>query len=304
MGDLNSRTGKYPTSVSQEGSNIITNDQSEYALSFSQRNSFDNELNNHRKRLLEICRSADLRILNGRLSGDSLGRATFHGRNGTCKRRWLRNMWPRFTLSVAHFVVKEPSFFSDHSPVITWLNVETNICNKSIAHANDTLKRLPRQFCWENDSTQKFKDTLRSSSTQLLIQEFLNENAPITNEKVEHTLIATAKRCFKIKSVKRHKRVESSSKKKWFDKECRFKRHELRKLANQKHRDPFNVTLCEEYHAVLKQYKTVLNNTRKEYYNNKISELEDTTFNRLIRNTFTLSKINGCLTLSLSPFIP
>ena len=45
MGDLNSRTGKYPDSVSQEGNNIITNDQSEYALSFNQRNSFDNELN-------------------------------------------------------------------------------------------------------------------------------------------------------------------------------------------------------------------------------------------------------------------
>jgi len=83
MGDLNSRTGKYPDSVSQEGNEIIINDQSEYALSLTQRNSFDNELKNHGKRLLEICRSTDLRILNGRVSGDSLGRATFHGRNGT-----------------------------------------------------------------------------------------------------------------------------------------------------------------------------------------------------------------------------
>ena len=83
MTDLNSRTGKYPDSVSQEGSNIMINDQSEYALSFNQRNSFDNELNNHGKRLLEIYRSADLRILKGRLSGDSLRRATFHERNGT-----------------------------------------------------------------------------------------------------------------------------------------------------------------------------------------------------------------------------
>ena len=89
--------------------------------------------------------------------------------------------------SVAHFVVKEPSFFSDHSPVITWLNIETN---KNVAPTNDTLKRLPRQFCWENDSAQKFKDVLRSSSTQILIREFLNENEPTTNvntslEKVE-----------------------------------------------------------------------------------------------------------------------
>ena len=128
------------------------------------------------------------------------------------------------------------------------------------------------------------KDVLRSSSTQILIREFLNENEPATNvnnslEKVEHILIASAKRCLKIKSVKRHKRVESSSNKKWFDKECRFKKHELRKLADQKHRDPLNAIFREEHHAVLKQYKTLLNDKRNEYYNNKISELENTTLN-------------------------
>ena len=53
-----------------------------------------------------------------------------------------------------------------------------------------------------------------------------------------------------------------------------LKGHELRKLANEKHRDPLNAT-----HAVLKQNKTLLNNKRNEYYNNKISELEDTTLN-------------------------
>ena len=32
MGDLNSRTGKYSDFVCQEGNNIITNDQSEFAI--------------------------------------------------------------------------------------------------------------------------------------------------------------------------------------------------------------------------------------------------------------------------------
>ena len=54
----------------------------------------------------------------------------------------------------------------------------------------------------------------------------LNENESTTNvntslEKVEHILITTAKRRLKIKSVKRHKSLQSSSNKKWFDKECR-----------------------------------------------------------------------------------
>ena len=43
------------------------------------------------------------------------------------------------------------------------------------------------------------------------------------------------------------------------------------------YRDPLNATLREEYHAVLKQYKTLLNNKINKYYNNKISGLEDTT---------------------------
>ena len=61
---------------------LVTNDQSEFSLCPTQRNSFDNELNSHGKRLLEICKGADLRILNGRVSGDSLGRVTFRGKNG------------------------------------------------------------------------------------------------------------------------------------------------------------------------------------------------------------------------------
>ena len=82
MGDFNSRTGKYPDNVCQDGNSIIVNDQSKFSQYAFQRNSFDNDFNNHGKRLLEICRSADLRILNGRISGDSLGRPTFHGKSG------------------------------------------------------------------------------------------------------------------------------------------------------------------------------------------------------------------------------
>ena len=58
------------------------NDQSEFSICAFQRHSFDNELNNRGKRLLEICRSVDLEIMNGRFRGDSLARPTFHGISG------------------------------------------------------------------------------------------------------------------------------------------------------------------------------------------------------------------------------
>ena len=63
MGDFNSRTGKYSDTVSKEGNSIISNDQSESAFQATQRNSFDNVLNSHGKRLLEICKTFDLRIV-------------------------------------------------------------------------------------------------------------------------------------------------------------------------------------------------------------------------------------------------
>ena len=44
----------------------------------------------------------------------------------------------------------------------------------------------------------------------------------------------------KIKTGKTRRRIKLSSNKKRFDKKCRLKRHELRKLANKKHKDPLN----------------------------------------------------------------
>ena len=102
---------------------------------------------------------------------------------------------------------------------------------------------------------------------------------------VERILFTTAKHCLKIKNIKkRYTRLSFVlSNKKWFDKECRHKRHELRKLADLKHRDPLNNTLMEKYHTVLKQYKNVLKQKR-EYHHTKISELENMVDNSKSRN--------------------
>ena len=141
---FNSRVGKHPDSVCQEGNKIITNDFSESSLCATQRKSFDNDLNNHGKRLLEIWGSADLRILNGRINGDSLGRPTFHGKSGIsvidysiCDQDLLRN--------ITSFIVREPNSLSDHS------HLDNDSSNETII--NDSLTPLPKQFFWENDSS-------------------------------------------------------------------------------------------------------------------------------------------------------
>ena len=155
---------------------------------------------------------------------------------------------------VANFVVKDPLHLSDHSPITTWLNINKKTSYNHTILEGDTLTRLPKQFLWENDSAQKFKDALRSPRIQTLIRDYIagdtfNENTELSLEKVENILITTAKCCLKIRAGKTRKRIKSLSNKKWFDKECRLKRHELRKLANKKHQDPLNTIIREQYHG-------------------------------------------------------
>ena len=182
----------------------------------------------------------------------------------------------------------------DHSPIMTWLNVNTVNDHSATTNINDTLVRLPKQFIWERDSSLKFRTALQSRDIQRMLHDFLIDNRPDRNvntslDAVENILITTAKRCLKIRVVKK-RHIKSSSNKKWFDKECRLKRHELRKLANLKHRDPLNITHREGYHTVLKQYKSLLTRKKNKYYQTKISELENTVDNSDSRNFWNCLK--------------
>ena len=283
MGDFNSRTGKYSDTVSQEGNSIITNDQSESAFQPAQRNSFDNLLNSHGKKLLEICKNLDLRIVNGRVNGDTLGRPTFHGKNGTSVIDYIICDQCTF-LNVTNFVVKQPSDLSDHSAIVAWLNLNTSLPASETQTSTSTnrLISLPRQFCWENDSYLKFRNALRTEPIQILIREFMERNTEDVNVSLDdavNILTATSKICLKIKTKRSRKRIRITSSKKWFDRECQLKRHELRKLSNQKHRDPLNSELREKFHKILNDYKKLLDSKRKEFQKEKTLQLDELAFN-------------------------
>ena len=78
----------------------------------------------------------------------------------------------------------------------------------------------------------------------------------------------------KIKKSKQRRKITNVAQKKWFDIDCRIKRHDLRKLSNLKHRDPTNVKLRKNYHDALKTYKATLQLKKKEFHNIKMNELE------------------------------
>ena len=126
LGDLNARTGKYNHYIADDKNDTIRFPAS-LEISFIQicRKNCDNVLNDHGKQLLQICKNFDLRILNGRIKGDSLDNIAFHGRLGVsvvdyiiCDQTLFQN--------VHYFTVKGPTYLSDHSQIVAWIKIPLN----------------------------------------------------------------------------------------------------------------------------------------------------------------------------------
>ena len=119
LGDFNARTSKLEDFISHEGNTFI-NDTTENSFIPVERNNFDGTINQHGKWLIELCKTCNLRVLNGRTLGDSFGRPTYHGKNGIslidyaiCDQDFRR--------SVENLVVKPPTYLSDYSQIVTWI---------------------------------------------------------------------------------------------------------------------------------------------------------------------------------------
>ena len=114
-------------------------------------------------------------------------------------------------------------------------------------------------------SKNNFRQRLKSHEIQTKLNQFISSE--FTNDingvnkcvsEFQDIIIETSKKSLKIRKKKIRKKITNVANKKWFDKDCRIKRHQVRKLANQKHRDPINLEVRNAYHAALKTYKEIL----------------------------------------------
>jgi hypothetical protein len=136
------------------------------------RKNFDQHLNDHGKILLEICKSLDIRILNGRCKGDSFGKITFHGQQGISTIDYMivsHELLYRFQ----NFVIRQPSPYSDHSQLVGWIKINKTTI-KSPANNSQELFNLPKQLKWSQESKQKFTLALQSSESKEMISDFEN----------------------------------------------------------------------------------------------------------------------------------
>ena len=268
------------------------------------RSSFDNEINSNGKELLQICKSLNLNILNGRKSGDTLGKPTYYNYKGFSVVDYFITDQDCFH-EIESFVVKAPNYLSDHSQIVTWLAI-----SKSNEHFSDSIDnslsyKIPERYIWDSESPDKFKRSLEHNETQYLINNFMMTNYSSSPDAIKtaisdfNTILTTsAKHSLKITSKKRRlkRNGENVINKKWFDRDCRFQRIKLRCLSNKKHRDPKDIHIRENYYKELKLYRTLLKKKRLAFETKKLSEIENENdpkkFWKLLKSMDDVDKFN------------
>ena len=153
-----------------------------------------------------MCKSLDLRILNGRCKGDSLGQITFHdGNQGSSTVDYIIVSHEILYLFET-LVVPPPSPFSDHCQLITRIKIDSTLLTNNEEIDNELLS-LPRQFKWSTDSKDSFNSALNSDEIKQLIRHYFElrllnfehvRDINITVEKFAHLLETAAKQSLKI----------------------------------------------------------------------------------------------------------
>ena len=118
-------------------------------------------LKNLGKQLLEMCKSLDLRILNGRSKGVSLGQITFYGNQGSSTVDYIVVSHEILYLFET-LAVRQPSPLSDHCQLITSIRVDSTLLRNNEENFQNELPSLPRQFKWSTDSKDSFTSALKT----------------------------------------------------------------------------------------------------------------------------------------------
>ena len=280
MGDFNSRTATGADFILHDECNdrildiLPDNYKSDFYLA---RKSQDKILNSQGKELLNLCASAQLRLLNGRYVGDILGNMTCFNKMG-CSIVDYAVTSVSLLSSVKYFIVKNPTHYSDHNQLVTHLK-----CSIATPSLHKDYAKQEFSFKWTKLSKKLLENELLEKHTcenvvNFETKRFQNSAVGVNmaNEMISSIYIELSKKCMR-KSY--HRKKKKKNKSPWTDSEFLSLRTTVSSLGKKVRLFPFDQTVKLKFLFFSKKLKTASKFKRKQYKKNildKISNLSPT----------------------------
>ena len=195
------------------------------------RTSKDTTVNTQGRYLLDLCISSRIRIVNGRLDGDSYGDYTCYTPRG-CSVVDYALVSADVLQEVLYFKVEDLPIYSDHCPIVLSVKHGYTDCREEEDQQYSAAKyhSLVESVRWNEEIQANFRESIEENTTIQMIAEIQSEvdqdNVNASAKKVETLLKTIIKRAGGASTYKQTTRKSTKfPKKRWFDTDCKKQKH-------------------------------------------------------------------------------
>ena len=224
------------------------------------RNSQDKVLDPKGKELLDLCKTNELCIVNGRKTGDVLGNFTSFQSGGNSVIDYGIVSQSLFDSVISFNVGKFQPWLSDHCPI--HYVIDARSCTIDFEE-NDPSEPLPTKWYWEDDSSENFENALKMEDLADKLGA-IRSSSDLSHmvEGINSLLSDTAEKCnVKKKKTKPIKPNNAP----WFDRECIRKKEMINRTAKNVKRHPNDTKLREEMYSLKMNYKSTILSKKRKY---------------------------------------
>ena len=275
MGDLNSRTSLAKDYISNDNNQHIhvppnytedrdiiqrkSQDSVKHACSFG-------------NKLIQMCKSTSLKIVNGRVFGDSEGKFTCHQWNGSSVVDYVLTDYTTMS-RLKYFIVEEllPTL-SDHCMITFALPLNMAQISQSVS-PQPYSKPAPISFKWHENAQKQITDFLSQEYNKMRIQELEHTDIELIEEHVDKLtkiLTDTALCCLKKKS-----RKTKHNSKAWFNVDCHKMKLELKSMAKLLCKNPKNLQLRQTFFMAKRNFKQFIKQAKTTFKQDLTMKLEN-----------------------------
>ena len=244
-------------------------------------NSDSHPVDGYGGKLLALCKSAGIRILNGRTLGDSFGHCTCYSHTGRPSLIDYALASVNILNDVHYLYIHDPGDLSIHCMMSCIITTGAFVKSPLSDLNSGSLSALPPNFIWSDENDSQFQYALQQTISSKGNDFLLCESSSSAANYLKGVLLDAA-RLARIKTRKsnpnRAKQTRGKKKNKWFDSECTLAKRDLKSAGKLLHDKPFDLKLVSDFRLKRKVFKKLVSKKKtllKQSLLDKLDNLND-----------------------------